>query len=113
MIMTKKETAQILAIVRSVYPNTKIEDPSSMVEGWYLVLGEYPAETIMMAARLHMASSKYFPTPSEITDKIVRAEIMYGIKPLVQNIIDAQQVKQIEDHCSNDDGFDDILQIME
>lgn len=111
--MTKKETAQILAIIRSVYPNTKIEDPASMVEGWYLVLGEYPAETIMRAARLHMASSKYFPTPSEITDKIVRAEIMYGIKPPVQNKIDAQQVKQIEDHSSNDDGFDDILQIME
>ena len=76
--MNKKECAQILAIVRAVYPNTKIEDAAAMVEGWHMVLGDYPAATIMRAARLHMATSKYFPTPVEITEKIPRAELIYS-----------------------------------
>ena len=76
--MNKKEAAQILAIVRAVYPNTKIEDAGAMVQGWVLELGEFSSEAIMKAARLHMATSKFFPTPADIREKIVRAQLVYS-----------------------------------
>ena len=76
--MNKKEMAQILAILRSAYPNTKsIDDPAATLNAYYLVLGDFSAESVMKAARLHMETSKFFPAPSEIRDKMVRAEIVY------------------------------------
>ena len=77
--MNKKEMAQILAILRSAYPNTKsINDPAATLNAYYLVLGDYSAESVMKAARLHMETGKFFPTPSEIRDKMVRAQIVYN-----------------------------------
>lgn len=76
--MNKKEMAQILAILRAAYPNTKsIDDPEATLNAYYLVLGDFSAESVMKAARLHMETSKFFPAPSEIRDKMVRAEIVY------------------------------------
>ena len=98
--MNKKECAQILAIVRAVYPNTKIEDAGAMVEGWYMTLGEYPAATIMKAARLHMATSKYFPTPVEITEKIPRAELLYSDHKLIAPKNEPQPQKLLGNNIS-------------
>ena len=76
--MNKKEMAQILAILRSAYPNTKsIDDPAATLNAYYLVLGDYSADSVMKAARLHMETGKFFPSPSEIRDKMVRAQIAY------------------------------------
>ena len=69
--MNKKEIAQVLAILRTAYPNTKIDNPAGMVKAWEWTLGSYSAESVIKAARLHMATSKFFPAPSEIIDKIV------------------------------------------
>lgn len=77
--MTKKETAQVLAILKAAYPNTKaIDDPVATLEAYYMAWKDYPAQDITNAARLHMETSKFFPAASEILDKIVRAEIVYG-----------------------------------
>lgn len=93
--MNKKETAQILAVVRAVYPNTKIEDAGAMVTGWYMELGDYAASSVMKAARLHMATSKYFPTPAEIKAKIVRAELIYSDSELDASKLESGQPKLI------------------
>ena len=108
--MDKKETAQILAIIRSVYPNTKIEDAAAMVEGWHLVLGDYSAKTIMNAARLHMATNKYFPTPAEIAEKITRAELLYGNQ---EWRIQVNTPKQLPLPDDGDTGCDDILKLID
>ena len=75
--MNKKETAQVLAILRTAYPNTKIENAGAMTEAWYMCLGDFSAESVMKAARLYMNTSKFFPTPAEIREKMVRAELVY------------------------------------
>lgn len=75
--MSEKECMQILAIVRSVYPNVKIEDAGSMVKGWMLELGDYSASSVYKAARLHMSTNRFFPTPADIREKIIRAELVY------------------------------------
>ena len=74
--MNKKETAQVLAILRSVYPTVKIENPEAMLKGWEWQLGDLPAELVMKAADIHAKSSKYFPTPAEIRKLIPRVQII-------------------------------------
>lgn len=76
--MTREETIKILAIVRANYPNVKISDASATVSAWEMALGGYTAEAVMRSVRLHMTTSKFFPTPADILDKMVRAEIAYN-----------------------------------
>ena len=76
--MDKKEATKVLAILRSIYPHIKIDNPEAMAAGWEMTLGEFSADAVMKAARLHIETSKYFPAPSEIREKIVRAELIYN-----------------------------------
>ena len=87
--MNKKETAQVLAILRTTYPNTKIENAGAMTEAWYMCLGDLSAESVMKAARLHMETSKFFPTPAEIREKLVRAELVYRDTEIDSNRLEA------------------------
>ena len=38
--MTREETIKVLAVVRSAYPNQKIDNAKLLVEAWYGTLGE-------------------------------------------------------------------------
>ena len=94
--MNKKEATQILAIVRTAYPNVKIENPAGMMQSWMWTLGNYSADSVLKAAKLHISTCKWFPTPSEILDKIVRAELVYKdseIDPMAK--IESGEVKKL------------------
>ena len=91
--MNNKEAAQILAVVRTAYPNTKIEDAGAMVQAWVMGLGDYSASSVMKAAQLHMATAKFFPTIAEIREKIVRAEIVYNEADIETNKIEPSKQK--------------------
>lgn len=91
--MNSKEAAQILAVVRTAYPNTKIEDAGAMVQAWVMGLGDYSASSVMKAARLHMATAKFFPTIAEIRNNIVRAEIVYNEADIETNRIEPSKQK--------------------
>lgn len=75
--MTKKDTAKILAILKAGYPNAKIENAEATVMAWEMILGSYSAESVMKAVQLHMATSPFFPTPADIRNKIVKAEMVF------------------------------------
>lgn len=75
--MNRDETSKLLELLYGAYPNTKIRDPQSMLTTWELTLGDYSAESVYKAARLHMATSKFFPSPAEIREKMVKASILY------------------------------------
>lgn len=74
--MNSKEITQILAILRANYPNVKIENPSAMVKTWEMVLGEFSTEAVMASVKSHMEHSRFFPTPAEIRENIVRHKII-------------------------------------
>ena len=96
--MSEKECMQILAIVRSVYPNTKgLDNPNAVVKGWMLELGGYNASAVLKAARLHMATSKFFPTPADIIEKMVRAQLVYVSSEIDQDSLQAGNTKLLED----------------
>lgn len=86
--MERKEIVELLKIVSANYPHAKISDPKAMVSAWEMILGDYSAEAVYKAARLHMETNKYFPSPSDIRDNIVRAEIVY--KPTIPNAIESK-----------------------
>ena len=91
--MNNKEAAQILAVVRTAYPNTKIEDAGAMVQAWVMGLGDYSASSVMKAARLHIATAKFFPTIAEIRNNIVRAELIYNEADIETNKIEPSKQK--------------------
>lgn len=104
--MNNKEAAQILAIIRSAYPNTKIDDAGAMVQAWVMGLGDYSASSVMKAARLHMATAKFFPSISEIREKIVRAELIYS-----ESEIETKKLEPSKKLLGNDNDlivFDEI-----
>ena len=98
--MNSKEAAQILAVVRTAYPNTKIEDAGAMVQAWVMGLGDYSASSVMKAARLHMATAKFFPTIAEIREKIVRAELIYRESDIETNRIEPSKQKLLGNETS-------------
>lgn len=76
--MTKAECIALVKVLMGTYPNNGITDPRITVESFLMVLGEYPAEKVYKAARLHMATNKWFPKPQEIITKMENASNLYG-----------------------------------
>lgn len=79
--MTKKEITQLLAILKANYPNVKIDNAEATLNAWAMQVGEFSADAVYKAARLHMSASPFFPTPADIRNKIVRASIVYPDTP--------------------------------
>lgn len=78
--MNREETLKLLSILLANYPNTagKIKDAGKTADTWEMVLGQYETEAVYKAARLHMATSKFFPTPADILEKLIRASLIYS-----------------------------------
>lgn len=74
--MNKVEAAKILAVVKACYPQVKIENAESMVNAWLWQLGEFDADIVMQAAKLHVSKSRFFPTPADIRENINRASVL-------------------------------------
>ena len=57
--MTREEVIRLLKILISNYPHTKIADAAETATTWEMILGEYEAEPIYKAARLHIRLTDY------------------------------------------------------
>ena len=86
--MTREEIIKLLDVVSATYPHAKIKDPSALVSAWELVLGDFSAEAVYKATRYHLETNKFFPSPSDIRDNIVRAELIY--RPTIPNAIESR-----------------------
>ena len=101
--MTKTELAKVMAILRANYTNVKIEKPEAMINAWLMTLGEFSAEAVLKAAELHMATSKFFPTPAELRKNITHNRIaLEPPKPLALPVSDLEKQKEdyyLEELC--------------
>lgn len=88
--MTRDEIVNLLEIVISAYPNAKINDAGAMVTAWEMCLGDFSAESVYKAARLHMNTNRFFPTPADIRSNIVRAELVYRDSEIDQKRLEAK-----------------------
>ena len=75
--MTREETIRLLQFIAGCYPNAKITDPKGMIDAYMLAFAEDDASDIYKAARHHMKTNKYFPTPADITNCLAKGRIIY------------------------------------
>ena len=106
--MNRDQITDLLEMVITAYPQTKIKDPARMVDVWEMTFGEYEAETIYKAARLHMKESKFFPTPADIIEKIGKADLLYTEVP--QARIEASTASYAEDMVNIEGIIEDIFE---
>ena len=76
--MNRKETAQIIAILRAAYPRQAIsaDQYKQMVSVWAGVLADVPFEIGQRATETHCRESKWFPAVSEIRDAAIGSREM-------------------------------------
>ena len=80
--MNREEIVKLLGIISSAYPQVRITDPKTMVATYEMELGSFSAESVYKSARLHIATSKYFPTPANLIENMTRAQLIYSEPPL-------------------------------
>ena len=111
--MNREDTIKVLSMVRANYPLVKIQDPAATVSAWQMSLSEYDTETVLKAVKFHMKTSKYFPTPADITSNITRAELLYKDET-VKAIAPPKRAKvtAIPDGVTEEEYLDHIWQDM-
>lgn len=72
--MNRKETTQILAILKAAYPSsykgmTK-EEANGTITVWSMQFAEVPADIVLLAIHKLIAVSKFPPTIAEVRDKL-------------------------------------------
>lgn len=92
--MTREEIIKLLAVLSDNY-NVKIQNPAGKATAWEMVLGDYEADSIYKAARLHMSSNKYFPSPADLLKIRSRAELVYSTPPTNTKAIEAHTNKPV------------------
>ena len=77
-------------MLSAAYPHAtkNITNPKALVTAWEMTLGGFSAESVYKAARLHMETNRYFPSPSDIRDNIVKAQIVY--QPTIPNALESK-----------------------
>ena len=77
--MTRKEVMDLLEILVTAYPYSqdKIESPQKLASIWQMIFAEDDAEKVFKAARYHMNTRKFFPTPADLREVMSRARISY------------------------------------
>ena len=97
--MTRNEIIDLLEIISATYPHgaKNIKNPEALLTAWEMVLGGFSAESVYKAARLHMETEKFFPSPSDIRENIVKADLLY--QATTPNTLEAPKVdKRREDY---------------
>lgn len=68
--MTREETKELLMTIRAVYPNfnVKPEEMTPTINAWYLMLEEYPSESVKAALKVFIKtnSSGFAPSVSQL-----------------------------------------------
>lgn len=77
--MTREETIKLLQFLKGCYPSFKTDDAQTMVMSYSVALAQYKTEDVFKAARYHVIHNKFFPTPAEIIQCILRANLLYNI----------------------------------
>lgn len=101
--MTEKEAAQILAIIKAANPQIKINDAAGTVKAWVWLLGDYPAQAVLDAAKQHILTSPYFPNPADIRKNIIRGIYVNADQAALQ----AASKKALKAPDDNSDKWDD------
>ncbi len=73
--MTRSEATKILAVLAAAYPTASIKNATpgeaeGIVAVWTIQFATIPGDIVFMAANKHISSEKFFPSISEIKEKL-------------------------------------------
>lgn len=110
--MSREEVIKLLGILYSAYPyiKDKVNDPEMMVNTWEMCLGDFSAESVYKAARLHMNTNRFFPTPADIRSNIVRAELVYRDSEIDQKRLEAKPEPSTDIAVKEEEWTDERLE---
>jgi hypothetical protein len=81
-----------------------------MVTTWEMMFGEYSAESVYKAARLHMENSKFFPTVADIKENLKKAEMIYSSPALEAPRRPKRPVMKIPDGMTEEEFLNGIIE---
>lgn len=70
--MTREETIKLLMIIQATFPNFKVEDKSTTVDAWLMMLKEYNVNDVYLAFKSYCKSenSGFAPSVSQLINQI-------------------------------------------
>ena len=120
--MTKKETAQILAILKAAYPNfykdMTTEEAQGTISVWALQFADLPADIVLMALNKAISTSKFPPTIAEIKDKMKalyweaygKINPLFDYEPLsAEDEMMYDRIRKITERFKNDKGIEPTI----
>lgn len=77
--MTRQEVLALLAELMGAYPNAHkiIQNPQATARIWEIMFAEDEAQEVYKAARYHISTNKYFPTPADIREAMKKSRFLY------------------------------------
>lgn len=67
--MTREETAQLLAMMKAVWPNHPMPEPDAMVMAYWMGLDDVSADVVAIAFKAHLKDpqrGRFFPTVADL-----------------------------------------------
>ena len=106
--MTRKETTQILSLLKAAYPNsykgvTK-KEANGIISMWLMQFANVPAEIVLMAINKIVAVSTFPPSISEVKSKLKAIYFEATIELLTSNSLteeDRKKLITIQQYCHN------------
>jgi hypothetical protein len=73
--MNRSEATKILAVLAAAYPTASIKNATTdeaegIVTVWAIQFATVPADIVFMAVNKHISTGKFFPSISEVKDKL-------------------------------------------
>ena len=110
--MTKKEAAQVLAILKAAYPNfykdMGAEEAQGTISVWSMQFADLSSEIVLMALNKHISVGKFPPTIAEIKEKITSIywEAYDKAYPICENVAATEKERQLcERICRETEGY--------
>lgn len=120
--MNKKETVQILAILKAAYPNfykdMTAEEAQGTISVWALQFADLPADIVLMALNKAISTSKFPPTIAEIKDKMKalyweaygKINPLFDYEPLsAEDEMMYDRIRKITERFKNDKGIEPTI----
>ena len=71
--MTRKETAQLLALISVAYPGSKVSADEQTLTLWHQMLEDMPGEIVAAAVKRMIATLKFPPSIADIREAVAQA----------------------------------------
>lgn len=96
--MTRKETIQVLALLHSAFPNTRI-DAEATVNLWYSLYCNEDFETVKRATELIIRTNSYFPNHKDFGKALFACKSEEKKTPRISSLSEDSVNKKIQTIC--------------